>query len=75
MSRSTGAFQRLISTNPSALTSTDPKAPTSPRASTWPGLRSTSKVDADQPDEGGGDADHAGALADQQPGDGHHGEG
>ncbi len=75
VSRSTGAFQRLISTNPSALTSTDPKAPTSPSVSTWPGLRSTSKRHADQPDECGGDADHAGPLADHQPGDGHHGEG
>ena len=44
MSRSTGGVHRLISTNPRAETATEPKAPTRPRASRWPGERSTSNA-------------------------------
>ena len=44
MSRSTGGVHRLISTKPRAETTTEPNAPTSPRASRWPGERSTSSA-------------------------------
>ena len=57
MSMSTGAFQRLISTNPSALTSTEPNAPTSPRASTVAGAAQDQQRHADQADERGPDPD------------------
>ena len=54
VSMSTGASQRLISTKPTALTSTEPNAPARPRASIVAGVAQHQQGHADEAHQGGG---------------------
>ena len=71
---STGGVQRLISTNPSAETTTEPNAPDQPEGVELAGGAEHQQRDAGDADPGGHDPGRARPLADDQRGQRHHGQ-